>query len=140
VLGITVVALPLLAGCGAGPQQSVTCYGNGTHSLAADDACRRAALIALRQAPRGEVLAAAAEVWQGSCFPGAFCGIRLQPEAPAWNAIVGLRTAGNATTLAQVIDLAWSPPVVPVGGIDPERFIDMILGTRGAWVVTVPKA
>jgi hypothetical protein len=140
VLGITVVALPLLAACGTGPQQSVTCYGNGTHSLAADDACRRAALIALRQAPRGEVLAAAAEVWQGPCFPGAFCGPVSQPGPPAWNAVVGLRITGSATSLTDVTDLAWSPSVAPLGGIDPERFIDMILGTRGAWVVTVPKA
>ena len=140
VLGITVVALPLLAGCGVGPQQRVTCYGNGIHSPAADDACRRAALAALSQAPRGEVLATAAEVWQGPCTPGAFCGSVPQPASPAWNAIVGIRVAGNSTSLTDVYDLAWSPSVAPLEGIDPDQFIDMILGTRGAWVVTVPKA
>ena len=122
-----------------GPQQRVTCYGNGIHSPAADDACRRAAVAALNQAPRGDVLAAAAEVWQGPCYR-ARSAARLPAGSPAWNAIVGIRVTGSATSLTDVNDLAWSPSVAPLEDIDPEQFIDMILGTRGTWVVTVPKA
>ena len=90
VLGITVVALPLLAGCGVGPHQRVTCYGNGTHPAAADDACRRAAVIALSHAPRGDVLATAAEVWQGPCITGRV--LRLRFRSP--HRLPGTRSSG----------------------------------------------
>lgn len=137
-LAVIALLLVLAAGCALGPQQRVTCYGNGTHSPAADDACRRAAIIALGAAPRGDVLAAAAEVWQGPCLPGAFCAVASPPLSPAWNAAIGLRIAGRSTSLVHVHDLAWTPSVVPLEGIDPDRFVDMILATRGAWVVAVP--
>jgi hypothetical protein len=118
----------------AAPRVRVVCYGSGTVTE-----CARAADAVIARVGRSQsVDAAAVYTWRG-CPPGAHCPLRLDSRIAPLSASVGVRFADGSPSVLRSVDRlgSWPMAVIEAGGNQPDRFVEMMLQTRGVqetWV------
>jgi hypothetical protein len=124
----------LLTAC-ASQRVDAVCYGNGAPVTAIQVHCQHAAGVVLSRVSV-PVERAAIEVWRG-CFPGAYCPLLAQTDF-SFHAAVAIRFTDGSSRLFAVDNLQERFAHVGVmGGIDPDRFLETLIHTRGSLMVSV---